>query len=767
MEDYLLELNERQREAVLYTDGPQLVIAGAGSGKTRVLTYKIVHLMNIGFSPYRIMALTFTNKAAREMKERIAPLVGEDNAALLWMGTFHSIFSKLLHINAERIGFSRNFTIYDTDDSKSLIKMIVKDMNLDDKIYKPSSIQSHISNMKNALISPADYERNSELRQADERAQRPYTFAIYKAYWNRCRIADAMDFDDLLFYTNILLRDNKDILHKYQDMFQYVLVDEYQDTNFAQHMIVSQLCREHQRLCVVGDDAQSIYSFRGANISNILNLKRYYPKLMTFKLEQNYRSTQCIIEAANSLIAKNKQQIPKHIFSENGKGEPISVVESYSDFEESYVVANYIISTKAHQGGSYNDFAVLYRTNAQSRTLEEALRKRNIPYIIYGGLSFYQRKEVKDAIAYFRLTTNPSDDEALRRIINTPTRGIGNTTIGKLQAAAIRYDVPIWKIISHIDKYDIGINSGTKSKLSKFYNLMTAFIESFQNGAEAYELANKIIATTGLISSLQSSNTPENISKIENLNELLNAVQEFSNEKEEQGEERTSLLDFLSEISLATDEDKNSDDGINVKLMTVHASKGLEFKNVIIVGVEEDLFPATMSSDSIYGIEEERRLPYVAITRAKSTCLITYAKQRYKNGQQKDCVASRFIRDLDTKYLAINSSAANSLSAKPKSSDFNRIRDLWNTNSTPTHLRAETFSNQSKPLPTFSSTSGGDFAIHSADELQNGCKIEHSRFGFGTITAIDTSGDNAKAIVAFNEVGTKTLLLKFAKFKIL
>ena len=771
MEDYLLKLNEQQRDAVLYTDGPQLVIAGAGSGKTRVLTYKIVHLLSLGYSPYRIMALTFTNKAAREMKERIAPLVGADNAALLWMGTFHSIFSRILHINAERIGFSNNFTIYDTDDSKSLIKMIIKDMHLDDKDYKPSSIQSRISMMKNALISPFDYENDSELRKADNRANRPHTFAIYKAYWNRCRIAGAMDFDDLLFYTNILLRDNKDILQKYQDMFQYILVDEYQDTNFAQHMIVSQLCREHQHLCVVGDDAQSIYSFRGANISNILNLKKFYPTLRTFKLEQNYRSTQNIIEAANSLIAKNRQQIPKHIFSKNSKGERVAVIQSYSDFEESYVVANHIISTKARQGCTYNDFAVLYRTNAQSRTLEEALRKRNIPYTIYGGLSFYQRKEVKDAIAYFRLATNPDDDEALRRIINYPTRGIGDTTVGKLQAAAIRGNVSIWHVVAEPEKYALDVNSGTKNKLKKFFSQVSAYIECNEDGKSAYELAELIIRDTDLISSLQKNDTPENISKIENLNELLNAVQEFTAEREEQGEEHTSLLDFLSEISLDTDEGKNSPDGMNVKLMTAHASKGLEFKNVIIVGVEEDLFPATMSSDSIYGIEEERRLLYVAITRAETTCLLTYAKQRYKNGQQKECVMSRFLRDIDPTLLSTNASAATNF-ASPALRDEHQ--GTYRPNSLAEHRKAwseQTQRNSYKaaPTPPVASTSAhdGEFAIHTVDELHDGSRIEHSRFGFGTIAALDTSGADAKAIVKFDEIGQKVLLLKFAKFKII
>lgn len=781
MENYLEQLNEQQRVAVLYTDGPQLVIAGAGSGKTRVLTYKIVHLLNLGYSPSRIMALTFTNKAAREMKERIAPLVGEDSAARLWMGTFHSIFSKILHINAEKIGFNSNFTIYDTDDSKSLLKMIIKDMNLDDKTYKPSSVQSHISRMKNALISPADYELNSQLRKADERAQRPAMYAIYKAYFNRCRIAGAMDFDDLLFYTNILLRDSPDVLEKYQGLFQYVLVDEYQDTNFAQHMIVSQLCMKSGKLCVVGDDAQSIYSFRGANISNILNLKKYYPGIATFKLEQNYRSTQNIIAAANSLIAKNSQQIPKNIFSQNSKGELVKLIKSNSDFEESYAVANHIIYTKSRQGSSFDDFAILYRTNAQSRVLEEALRKRNIPYSIYGGLSFYQRKEVKDAVAYFRLTTNPNDDEALRRIINTPARGIGDTTKDKLQQSAIQNGVSIWQLISDIDKYSVSINSGTKSKIAKFRTLIENFIKAYDSGMSAYDLASHIIVETQLLSGLLSNNTPENISKVENLNELLNAVKAFCDERQEEDDETATLLDFLSEISLATDEDKNTDDGHCVRLMTVHASKGLEFKNVIIVGVEEDFFPATMSADSIYGIEEERRLLYVAITRAETTCMLSYTSRRFKNGATKDCVPSRFINDIDRRLInVVDSFGSFETHSRSRFSDYDyaaphtswlderisRTSVTTSTLQTPAEIDRKTATAKVKPAVSTASTGQSRYDTHQASELSEGSVIDHIRFGAGTVKRIDTSGSDAKIVVDFEEVGTKTLLLKFAKFNI-
>lgn len=792
MEDYLEKLNEQQRQAVLYTDGPSLVIAGAGSGKTRVLTYKIVHLLNLGYAPYRIMALTFTNKAANEMKERIEPLVGKEAASMLWMGTFHSIFSKILRINSEKIGFSHDFTIYDTADSKALLKTIIKDMGLDEKVYKPGSIQAHISNIKNGLISPSQYENDGELRRADIRAKRPMTFAIYKAYWKRCFIAGAMDFDDLLFYTNILFRDNADVLAKYQEFFQYILVDEYQDTNFAQHLIVSQLCKVNQRLCVVGDDAQSIYSFRGASISNILNLKKFYPNLTTFKLERNYRSTQNIIEAANSLIEKNSQQIPKHIFSTNKKGSKISVLQAYSDYEESYIVANHIISVKAQYGDSFDDFAVLYRTNAQSRVLEEALRKRNIPYKIYGGLSFYQRKEVKDAISYFRLAINPNDDQALVRVINTPARGIGDTTIGKLQNAAIHHNVSIWEVICNVDEYDVNINSGTKKKLAGFQELVAGFIEQNINGANANEIATEIIDKTRLIAVLQNDNTPENISKLENLHELLNGVAEFVADKEENGIEDVPLNDFLAEISLDTSENADTADGANVTLMTVHAAKGLEFKNVIIVGVEEDLFPAIMSSDSIYGIEEERRLLYVAITRAKNTCLITYAKSRYKNGQTKECTMSRFIRDIDPQYINANSSAAVSMSSPRRSpsrfgNDYDDAREqrlIKDFSPAPTYERisempklsdeprsrvrlntADTATPQAPSSP--SATGSGNYGSHSASELAEGCLIEHSRFGNGEILSIDTSGADAKIMVSFGEVGTKTLLLKYAKFRIL
>lgn len=596
MDGYLDQLNEPQRAAVEYLDGPALVIAGAGSGKTRVLTYKIVHLLHNGYEPYRILALTFTNKAAREMRERIEKLVGQSTASKLWMGTFHSIFSRILRNNCDRLGFKRDFTIYDTSDSKSLIKTIVKDMGLDDKIYKPNVVMSAISTAKNALMSPEAYEIDRELMEADKRARRPMTCAIYKAYKSRCFLAGAMDFDDLLYYTNVLLRDNPDIRNHYREFFRYILVDEYQDTNFAQHLIVSQLCDKDARLCVVGDDAQSIYSFRGANIKNILNLKRSYPSLMTFKLEQNYRSTQNIINAANSLIEKNKFQIPKRVFSENAVGEPIEVVKSYSDIEESFIIANRIGQVKMRSGDSYDEFAVLYRTNAQSRILEEQLRKRNIPYRIYGGLSFYQRKEIKDAVSYFRLSVNPDDDEALRRIINTPARGIGETTVNKLIRGAMDSGRSIWQILNDLDS-SVDINSGTRKKLDGFREMIQSFIDFNLAGNNADEVAVKIIRDTRLLSSLATDHTPESISKQENLQELLNAVKEFVATQEEQGEvENISISDYLGQISLLTDQDEADTAEARVTLMTVHAAKGLEFSNVFIVGVEEELFPSVMAT---------------------------------------------------------------------------------------------------------------------------------------------------------------------------
>ena len=771
MEDYISQLNPQQQDAVLYTDGPALVIAGAGSGKTRVLTYKIVHLLTLEYEPWRILALTFTNKAAREMRERIEKLVGSQTASKLWMGTFHSIFSRILRINAERIGFKSNFTIYDTNDSKSLIKSIIKEMDLDDKIYKPSIVASAISTAKNALISPEKYAMSSDIMEADKRARRPLLHAIYKTYRHRCFVAGAMDFDDLLYYTNVLLRDNPDLLHHYQEYFRYILVDEYQDTNFAQHLIVSQLCSENQNLCVVGDDAQSIYSFRGANIRNILNLKRSYPNLRIFKLEQNYRSTQNIINAANSLIDKNTEQIRKQVFSCNDVGSLIEVIQSFSDYEESYLVANRISQLRLTQHDSYEEFAILYRTNAQSRILEESLRKRNIPYRIYGGLSFYQRKEIKDAIAYFRLSINPNDDEALKRVINYPARSIGETTVNKLVRCAIDNRVSIWHIICNLDKYEVGINSGTAKKLNGFRELISSFIEFNNQDLSADIVAENIIRETKLLSCLLSDRTPESISKQENLSELINGVKEFVASRLEEGNEtNTTLIDFLAEVSLATDQDTQETPEERVTLMTVHAAKGLEFSNVFIVGAEEELFPSAMSSGSLQEIEEERRLMYVAITRAKNFCMISYASSRFRNGQTVTCSPSRFIRDIDPQYLHLCSGTSidqhrfNPID-KYKASFHSR------TYTSTTQQRKTQISSDSQNSLRQSVKSQNSFdsnlGQHISSELQAGLKIEHSRFGTGTITNIDTNSTDHRITVVFDNVGEKTLLLKFAKFKII
>ena len=781
MEEYLTLLNDQQRDAVVYTDGPELVIAGAGSGKTRVLTYKIVHLLNHGYEPWRIMALTFTNKAAREMKERIEQLVGPRTASSLWMGTFHSLFLRILRRNSDRIGFKPNFTIYDTADSKSLVKSIIKDMDLDDKIYKPSAVLSAISWAKNHLVGPEQYAQSKDIIEADTRARRPLIHVIYRRYRDRCVTAGAMDFDDLLYYTNILLRDNPDILHHYQEYFRYILVDEYQDTNFAQHVIVSQLCRMQPHLCVVGDDAQSIYSFRGANISNILNLKNAYPTLATFKLEQNYRSTQNIINAANSLIDKNTQQIKKNVFSLGDKGSRIEVSQSYSDFEEGYLVANRISQVKMRSKDSYEDFAILYRTNAQSRVLEESLRKRNIPYRIYGGLSFYSRKEVKDAIAYFRMAVNPDDDEALRRIINYPARGIGETTVNKLVRAAIESNRSIWQVICLLGTENPGLNSAALRKLDDFRAMIQSFIDANAHGEDAEQLATRIIGTSRLLTVLLTDNTPENLSKQENINELIAGVKEFKSNRAEEGNDDISLAAFLGEVSLATDQDQQDDDGQaseRVTLMTVHAAKGLEFNNVFIVGVEDDLFPSAMAKNSVQEIEEERRLLYVAITRAKNFCMMSYATSRYRNGQTAQTTPSPFLRDIDPQYLKLTSGA--SLSGYPAPS-FSSYQKSYHTPGagiplTPKPVPGSAGTTRPVPSPgahpahrpdtplAEPSKAGG---IHQAAELTEGMMIEHSRFGKGVITLVDTTNADARITVDFENTGQRVLLLKFARFTIL
>lgn len=774
--DYLDELNSAQRAAVEYCDGPELVIAGAGSGKTRVLTYKIVHLLHLGHRPRRIMALTFTNKAAREMRERICGLVGEETASRLWMGTFHSIFSRILRMHAEKLGFKSSFTIYDSSDSKSLIKSIIKELNLDDKLYRPGAVAADISKAKNALFSPEDYERDRELMQADADARRPRTCEIYRIYAERCRIAGAMDFDDLLYFTNVLLRDFKEVREELQEYFSYVLVDEYQDTNFAQHLIISQLCARHKHLCVVGDDAQSIYSFRGANIRNILNLQKSFPGLETFKLEENYRSTKNIIGAANSLIANNRMQIPKEVFSNNPAGEQIEVNKAYNDYEEAYTLASRIrsIQMRSHEGLS--EFAVLYRTNAQSRVLEEALRNRNIPYRIYGGLSFYQRAEVKDALSFFRLAVNPDDDEALRRVINKPARGIGDTTMKKVISTAINRGVSLWSIVSDPIGTGLDVNKGTAKKLTGFAEMIEGFNEANAKGVKAPDLVRDIITRTQLLQVLLSDKTPESISKKDNILELIKAVDDFASARIEQAgdEAQVGLGDFLAEVSLLTDQDEDDGTGEKVTLMTIHAAKGLEFSNIFIVGVEEELLPSGMSMGTPEEIEEERRLMYVALTRAKERCVVSYASQRMINGQTRTCAPSRFLHEIDQRYLRLmNGTSLGRRSTAPQG--YGRSTRPAASPATATAPQPQPTARGNfqplrsatpKPVQSNAAESGQDI-YHNVAELQEGMKIRHPRFLNGTIERIDSSSPDTRIEVSFEDGSRRTLLLKFARFTIL
>lgn len=787
--DYLSQLNEQQRAAVEYLDGPELVIAGAGSGKTRVLAYKIVHLLARGYEPWRIMALTFTNKAAKEMRERISGLVGEKLASRIVMGTFHSVFARIIRTNAERLGLKPGYTIYDASDSKNLVKTIIKEMNLDEKVYKPNAISYEISTAKNALLSPEQYKADQDILRHNRQCNRPLTGEIYKAYTDRCRRADALDFDDLLYYMNVLLRDNADIRRHYEEFFRYVLVDEYQDTNFAQHMIINQLCRNTRGLCVVGDDAQSIYSFRGANITNILTLEKTFPGLRVQKLERNYRSTQNIINAAGSLIAANTRQIPKNVFSENGAGQPIEIVRCYSDYEESFVVANKLSQIKASTGDGYNDFAILYRTNAQSRVLEESLRKRNIPYRIYGGLSFYQRKEVKDIIAYLRLALNPDDEEAVKRVINFPARGIGDTTLRKLTSAvSASPDASIWQVLTDPDKYGVSINAGTKRKIQGFIDIVEKISAMNRHGDSAYDIITEVLRLTGIKDLYIHDTTPENISKLDNINELVSGVHDFVMEAREQVADENidstpdSLAAYMAQAALATDVDTTdkaeaSDPNIEnerVTLMTIHAAKGLEFENIFVVGVEDDLLPSAMSKDSLDQIEEERRLLYVAITRAKKFCMLTYATSRYRNGQTTLTQPSPFLRDLDRRYLRQNTpDAIESMSSS---------RNMFSKNDFSGQKHNE-YVRHERPLPptpsfaipqksnTVTSATKGKItegSLHDASELHEGMKIEHSRFGQGTILEVDTANTGGARIkVSFKNTDIKTFLLKFARFNII
>jgi DNA helicase-2/ATP-dependent DNA helicase PcrA len=777
VEEYLNQLNESQREAVVYNEGPSLVIAGAGSGKTRVLTYKIAYLVHLGLVPQSILALTFTNKAAREMKERIAAITGEQTARRLWMGTFHSIFSRILRYEAEHIGYPSNFTIYDTTDSKSLLKAIMKEMQLDDKVYRPGMVQSRISNAKNALVTWKAYEQSKELMQHDIDSKVPLLREIYKRYQNRCQQAGAMDFDDLLLQTNILFRDHPQVLEKYRGFFQFVLVDEYQDTNFAQHLIVQKLCEQHRRICVVGDDAQSIYSFRGANIDNILQFKNQYPGCRIFKLERNYRSTQNIVNAANSLIHKNKEQIQKNVYSEKEEGSKVRVSASYSDYEEGYAVASAINDMRLRRDYDYADFAILYRTNAQSRILEEALRKRGIPYKIYGGLSFYQRKEIKDIISYFRLIVNPHDEEAFKRVINYPSRGIGDTTVGKLISAATENNVSLWTVLNAPIDYALPINSGTTKKLTDFREMMERFME--QNiRLSAEELAAIVVKESGLVSTLFQDRSVEGISKQENLQELLKGIAEFCELRREEGVEQVSLADFLSEVSLLTDQDNDKDEQANkVTMMTVHAAKGLEFRNVFVVGLEEDLFPSQMSKDNPRAVEEERRLFYVAITRAEENCVLTYAKSRFRNGQSAMCSPSRFLKDIDVQFLDLpaDSSADTFAAARERfqrpafTSPFQQPRAMEKEEATFVSPIAQAAQRQRlTKMETATSTPMASSAPASdLSGLRVGAKVRHDRFGEGEVVAIEGDGGNAKATVSFTHFGQKQLLLKFARLTII
>lgn len=785
MPDYIEELNESQRAAVLYGDGPSLVIAGAGSGKTRVLTYKIAYLLENGYNPWNILALTFTNKAAREMKERIARQVGEQRARYLWMGTFHSVFSRILRAEASHIGFTSQFTIYDSADSKSLLRSIIKEMGLDEKTYKPGSVQARISNAKNHLVSPSGYAANKEAYEADAAVKMPAIRDIYSRYWERCRQAGAMDFDDLLVYTYILFRDFPEVLARYREQFRYVLVDEYQDTNYAQHSIVLQLTKENQRVCVVGDDAQSIYSFRGADIDNILYFTKIYPDTKVFKLEQNYRSTQTIVRAANSLIEKNERQIPKEVFSEKERGEAIGVFQAYSDVEEGDIVTNKIAQLRREHDYGYSDFAILYRTNAQSRVFEEALRKRSMPYKIYGGLSFYQRKEIKDIIAYFRLVVNPNDEEAFKRIINYPARGIGDTTVGKIIKAATDNNVSLWTVLCEPITYGLTINKNTHTKLQGFRELIEQFMTEVAE-KNAYEIGTAIIRQSGIINDVCQDNSPENLSRKENIEELVNGMNDFCAMRQEEGNTNVSLIDFLSEVSLLTDQDSDKEgDGEKVTLMTVHSAKGLEFRNVFVVGLEENLFPSGMAGDSPRAMEEERRLFYVAITRAEEHCFLSFAKTRFRYGKMEFGSPSRFLRDIDTRFLQLPQEAALGRSVDEGAGRFRREMEEGYSRR-PSAERFSARPSADRPqherpkeqiiaptvprnLKRVSGTTVSPSAAPGAGitGVQPGQTIEHERFGIGQVIRVEGSGDNAKATIHFRNAGDKQLLLRFARFKVI
>ena len=770
MNNYLDTFNPPQRAAVEYCEGPSLVIAGAGSGKTRVLTYKIAYLMEHGYQPWSILALTFTNKAAGEMKDRIAKIVGVDYARMLWMGTFHSIFLRILRQEHEKIGFSANFTIYDAADSKSLVKSIIKEMELDDKTYKAGTVLSTISNAKNQLVTAEQYVSNRANAQIDARHNMSMLGQIFMRYSSRCKQSDAMDFDDILLYTYLLFENHPDVLEKWEQRFRYVLVDEYQDTNYAQHRIVWQLTRQHQHVCVVGDDAQSIYSFRGANIDNILTFQKIYGGARLFKLERNYRSTQNIVEAANSLIKKNSHQIQKDIFSENDRGERLHVLDTHSDIEEAKMVVNAIRSIKRREGCEYSDFAVLYRTNAQSRVFEEEMRKEALPYRIYGGLSFYQRKEIKDVIAYFRLAVNPNDEEAFKRVINYPARGIGQTTVAKILATATQHEVSLWSVINNPEEYGLGVNKGTLTKIGVFREMIETFIENAQK-MPANQIGTMIVKQSGIIADIYQDTTPENLSRQENVEELINGMQDFCDMRMEEGNENISLSDYLSEVSLMSDVDSDKgDDEHKVTLMTIHSAKGLEFGTVFVVGLEEGLFPSDMVSGNPREMEEERRLFYVAITRAKTHCYLSYAQCRFRYGQMEFSAPSRFLKDIDPKYLDRQQSMFSSRRSMDDDVQlpWQRRGSLLGGERKETARPFRPAMPSVKPMPMSSRPQTTDHRPQTIDGgLSVGKHIIHNRFGRGEVLRIEGTGDSTKATVQFENVGTKQLLLKFAKFEVI
>ena len=769
MSDFLNDLNPVQLEAVRNTNGPSLIIAGAGSGKTRVLTYKIAHLLDLGISSWSILALTFTNKAAKEMKSRIVNLVGEEQAKNLWAGTFHSRFATILRMEADKLGFPSSFSIYDTVDSRNLIKQIIKELNLDDKIYKTAEVAGRISSAKNNLITASAYKANDIILAQDTKSRKPEIGNIYVYYEKRCRQAGAMDFDDLLLKTNILFRDFPEVLEKYQNKFRYILVDEYQDTNYAQYLIIKKLAEKHKNVCVVGDDAQSIYAFRGAKIENILNFRNDYPEYKLFKLEQNYRSTRNIVDAANSLIAKNKKQIQKEVFSKNATGEKINLIKAYTDSEEGIKVANSIMDIKLQNLDMFNDFAILYRTNAQSRIMEEAMRKLNIPYRIYGGISFYQRKEVKDLIAYFRLVVNNKDEESLKRIINYPARAIGKTTMEKLENLAFEKDLNIWDIITKPGHFQTGLNNATTKKLADFADMISRFSFGVEN-RDAYESAIEIAKGTGILKELHDNTNNEAISRLENIHELLNGIMEFTTTI---AEDRTiPLAEFLENIALLTDQDTDKeDDKDKLTMMTVHAAKGLEFKHVFIVGMEENLFPSRFSAQSSEELEEERRLFYVAITRAKETLSVSYAKSRFNWGDITDCKPSRFIKEIDSQYVngsVDENNFVNGDNETPANSNnkwFNYKRSA-EKNPTPQKVAPPIIPSNLKKIKRTPDTQENLSQPVNTNDLKIGANVFHERFGEGQILNLEGSPPNQKATVLFKTSGQKQLLLKFAKLQI-